>query len=516
MARPTQFQKLSLQLDAENKKLKDKLAKTKAQMAEVKTGASKMGKGFGSSMDQMGGKAGALQGQMKGLLSSVANMNPAVLGLAGVVGAAGLAFKDLTAFTNTWEGSLTDAGRELKAVQTGLSSFITLASQQRGKALAEGGIFGWIKEATSQLVGLTNGMTLAAAAVQVGIAGVVNDALLDFQKGVLGSTVEIAKLGAETRALQNQFRNTGLIPEDRLKAIEGFKAKSLELFKIQRANAEKELAFLEQEAQLTLNDFEANLKIEQTKAKIFQLQDAFNRMIGKTVEQENQVLNAIKKQQEIKKAASVAALPELEAIKPGSTITGNENAGLKERIGLTTMLATSAASLHEETKLQQAEVITGYATMSEVIGNVANGISNVRDNWAAMTATVASGIAQSIPLIQNVIKATKALFIAKQAEANAGAIAASQSIPFPGNLVAMATSLAAVAASIAPFVGSFARGTNFIPRDGMAMVHQGEQILNRGEATRGNKIVLAGNWTIDGRMIRFVLDEDDRITGNTF
>jgi hypothetical protein len=199
----------------------------------------------------MGGKAGALQGQMKGLIGSLGNMNPLVAALGGVAAAAGLAFQDLTAFTNTWEGSLTDAGRELKAVQTGFSTFITLASEQRGKALAEGGIFGWIKEAGSQLMGLTNGVTQAALGAQVGLASIVNDALLDFQKGVLGSTVEVAKLGAETRALQNQFRNTGLIPEDRLKAINEFKEKALALFEIQRGNAERELAFLEEQSKLT-------------------------------------------------------------------------------------------------------------------------------------------------------------------------------------------------------------------------------------------------------------------------
>ena len=167
-------------------------------------------------------------------------------------------------------------------------------------------------------------------------------------------------------------------------------------------------------------------------------------------------------------------------------------------------------------KEKQAEVNSGWVSMAQIIGSVANGIANARDNWAAMGATVLSGVGQMVPQIKKVIAASKALFVAKQAEAVAGSVAASQSVPFPGNLVAMATSIGAVLASIAPFVGSFARGTNFIPRDGLAMVHQGEKILNRGEATRGNKIVLAGNWTIDGRMIRFILDEDDRITGNTF
>lgn len=55
-------------------------------------------------------------------------------------------------------------------------------------------------------------------------------------------------------------------------------------------------------------------------------------------------------------------------------------------------------------------------------------------------------------------------------------------------------------------VKSFARGTKFIPSDGLVMAHRGEQILNKGEVTRGGNTVLAGDWVIRGSDLHFVQD----------
>jgi hypothetical protein len=142
MARPTQYQKLSLQLDAENKKLKAKLAQSKTQMSRLKGEAAGLQKGFGKSFDQIGGKAGMLKGQFTSLVNTVGSIHPAVLAFTGGIAALGLAFKDLTAFTETWEGALSDAGRSLASLQTGTQSFWKLASEQRGHG-SGGGCFDW-------------------------------------------------------------------------------------------------------------------------------------------------------------------------------------------------------------------------------------------------------------------------------------------------------------------------------------------------------------------------------------
>jgi hypothetical protein len=508
MARPTQYQKLSLQLDAENKKLKDKLKKTQDQIRGIKNESAKMGKGFGQSMDQLGGKAGQLKNQVSGLVNSIGAMNPAVLGLAGVGAAAGLAFQDLTAYTKTWEGSLSDAGREMAAVQTGFKTFIGKAAELRGKALAEGGIFGWIKEGLSQLTGLQTGATQAALGVQTAIASIVNDAMLEWQQSILDTTVKTGELRAETQELYNQFRDKALMPEDRLKAIDTFKSKALELFEIQKGNAEKELKFLEEQSKLQGNSFEDNLRIEQVKASIADLERQYQKMLGRTVEFQSSITNELKKQ----KIALVDFAQIYEDTFGNISVTnllGDAVSGLDtQNMGFVDMFEMPEEKAEEFKNLvgeAQQEVTAGWMNMADVIGTVSTGIATAKDNWAAMAAVVLSGIGQIIPAIDNIVKATKVLMAAKQAEGVASAAAAGAGLPFPLNLAAIATGVATVISTIAPFVGSFARGTNYVARTGMAEVHQGEKILRKNQSMDGfGDMQLVAS--VSGDQLNFILN----------
>ena len=198
------------------------------------------------------------------------------------------------------------------------------------------------------------------------------------------------------------------------------------------------------------------------------------------------------------------------------------NEQLSDEIDLKNQLAEIDASRLANTidwgelvKETQTEVIGGYVTMAEIIGRVANGIANAKGNWAAMAATVVSGIAQMIPQIKSVILATKALFVAKQAEAVAGAAASSQSIPFPGNLVALAASVGAVLASIAPFVGSFETGTDFVPFTGMAQLHKGEAVIPAAENKGGKSLHITGKLVAEGEDLVYVFNEVNRKIDNT-
>ena len=86
-------------------------------------------------------------------------------------------------------------------------------------------------------------------------------------------------------------------------------------------------------------------------------------------------------------------------------------------------------------------------------------------------------------------------------------------IPFPGNLIAIATGVATVLGTIAPFIGSFAKGIDFVPQTGMALLHKGEKVVTASENKGGGGQLVA---IVSGTDLKFVIDEENRKTNNTF
>lgn len=457
MARPTQYQKLSLQLDAENQKLKQKLQDTRSQINKMRSDTTGMSKSFVNSFGQLGGPVGNLNNRFSGLVSQLTSLNPLVLGLGAAAGAGAIAFQDLTAYTETWEGALSDAGRELASVKTGISSFFDLAAQQRGKALAEGGIFGWVKEGIGQLQGLMTGQTQAALGAQIGVAGVVNDALLEWQKGLLETTVKTRELRAETQTLYNQFRDKALMPEERLKAVDEYKRKALELYEIQKQNAENELEYLLEQSKLSGNSFQDNLKIQEVKANIADLEREYQKLLGRTIEYENSIVGELQKQKDQK--IQMVLGPELQKkspvddLKAQAAARDQENKSLNKTIQLENRKQSQARTFADELKEIRAGSIKGL---------------------------IMEGIAAAI---------SHAL----------------RDVPFPFNLIA-ATGAGVAAQALFSKLPSFAVGTDYVPRDMIAQIHKGERIVPAAQNKAGSNVT----FEIRGDSLYGVLDEYNR------
>jgi len=519
MARPTQYQKLSLQLDAENQKLKSKLEQTKAQMRGLRQQANDMRKGFGSSFDAMGGKAGMLKNQVTGLIGQISSLHPGVLALAGIAGMLGLAFKDLTSYTQTWEGALSDAGRKLASIQTGMSSFWKLASEQRGKALAEGGIFGWIGETIDQLQGLTTGMTQAAVATQVGVASIVNDAMLTWQQGLLKTTVGTTKLRAETQELYNQFRDKALIPEDRLKAVETYKKKALELYQIQKTNAENEIAYLQEQSKLSGNSYEDNLKIEQKKAEIYTLEKEYLRLVGRSIEYENSITKELEAQSRLKKEINFEELKSKKPIADKKSFkeeAQERQEAIDIRVAQEQKLANDIlainAKLAEDSKTLSDRLAEASKTSFEIAMENAKSWAN---GIAEATARSGAGINDFINEIRRAAKETISVYLSQAVAAMVtGAIRDTSlaSGPF-GFLVAPIAAAGAAALANSAFdalIPSFAVGTDYVPRDMLAQIHKGERIIPASQ-NKPQQLVAE----VRGSDLYFVLTEYDRKRGNT-
>ena len=83
---------------------------------------------------------------------------------------------------------------------------------------------------------------------------------------------------------------------------------------------------------------------------------------------------------------------------------------------------------------------------------------------------------------------------------------------FPGNLIAIATGVATVLGTIAPFIGSFANGIDFVPKTGLAQVHKGEKITPAAQNNgNGNQLVAV----VSGEDLHFLRTEYERKTANS-
>ena len=130
-------------------------------------------------------------------------------------------------------------------------------------------------------------------------------------------------------------------------------------------------------------------------------------------------------------------------------------------------------------------VKTTYQGIADTIGGVGNVISQLDVAWAKMTATMLNGISQIIPMLVAEQGAQSSLAISK-------GVASASGIPYPFNLIAIATTIASILTALAtqPFAeGGIVGGTSFKGDKIYARLNSGEMVLNgRQQANLFNMI----------------------------
>ena len=130
-------------------------------------------------------------------------------------------------------------------------------------------------------------------------------------------------------------------------------------------------------------------------------------------------------------------------------------------------------------------VKTTYQGIADTIGGVGNVISQLDVAWAKMTATMLNGISQIIPMLVAEQGAQSSLAISK-------GVASASGIPYPFNLIAIATTIASILTALAtqPFAeGGIVGGTSFKGDKVYARLNSGEMVLNgRQQANLFNMI----------------------------
>ena len=143
-------------------------------------------------------------------------------------------------------------------------------------------------------------------------------------------------------------------------------------------------------------------------------------------------------------------------------------------------------------------VKTTYQGIADTIGGVGNVISQLDVAWAKMTATMLNGISQIIPMLVAEQGAQSSLAISK-------GVASASGIPYPFNLIAIATTIASILTALAtqPFAeGGIVGGTSFKGDKVYARLNSGEMVLNgRQQANLFNMINNGG--LIGGGQVTF-------------
>lgn len=118
------------------------------------------------------------------------------------------------------------------------------------------------------------------------------------------------------------------------------------------------------------------------------------------------------------------------------------------------------------------------AFMAQQFGMLGSAIGGTTGSFLQMASTL-------LNLVPQLIAQIVALTAAKQGEAMASGIAASQSVPFPLNLVSIAATVGAIIAAFAKIpkfaTGGIVPGTSFIGDKNIIRVNSGEEILTRND-----------------------------------
>lgn len=187
----------------------------------------------------------------------------------------------------------------------------------------------------------------------------------------------------------------------------------------------------------------------------------------------------------------------LPSIAPDTSQLDNMNSSLQTQ-------AEKIKGIREETNQLQTEKIL---SLSDSFGSLGNSIGGATGEFFTMVSSILSMIptliAQISALTVAQVSGSQAITAAKGSEAIASGTAASQSVPFPLNLIALAATIGAIISALAtPIKGKHAfggviPGTSFAGDKVLTRVNSGEEILtandprhvkNGGKNTTGSGI----------------------------
>lgn len=160
-------------------------------------------------------------------------------------------------------------------------------------------------------------------------------------------------------------------------------------------------------------------------------------------------------------------------------------------------------------------------TTSGSVSQMGSAFNNLGSAIGGATGEVMGFIGQSIQGIAQLIPQIASLFVAQQAEAEAGVATGASKLPFPASIIAMAAGIASVVAMFAKMPkfaeGGIVGGSSYTGDKIIARLNSGEGVLtkegvNNLHALAGTANELKGSvkFEIDGKTIKGVLDNTNK------
>lgn len=566
MARPTQFQKLSLQLDAENKKLKSKLQNTKKSLGGISSAARKMGGAIAAAFAvgaivNFGREAMQLAGVAEGVTAAFSRLNRPDL-LNNLRKATRGTVSDLELMKNAVKAD------NFKVPLDKLASFFEFAtkrSAQTGesvKFLVDSIVNGIGRKSTLVMDNL--GISAAELQAEIKKTGDFGKAAGNIIERELAKAGDVATTSAQKMAswgatIDNIKVTVGTELNKALNALAPLVDKLMKgMIKGFKWAADNGRALANEFITLFNESFAFRLVIES-------LGFVFKTVFATIKAVIMSIWELLKTTKDLFIAAFTPGKSFADAIKKGfenikniwiglgedtakAFNQGIENIELKEKLPLLPT-GEKKKEIIQEAKVLGEEVVKAFKATIENpdIVFLGEGLADeVADVWvpiseqvqklrdiAAIASTAIQELGSSLvntmfagksaamsfgdtmkQWATNLLKQLAAVLIKAVAVAGVLTALGLSTLSFGSiikNVIAGTKSMAELTD-----VKSFARGTKFIPEDGLVMAHRGEQIMNRGEVTRDNNGGGQVEFIIRGDVLHGVLDEFGRRRTNSF
>lgn len=422
-------------------------------------------------------------------------------GIGALIVGIGLAVGALTSyFKNTEEGQIV-----FKKVMNNVKSYVEPVLQmfgRFGKALVQlfkGDFAGAWDTAKEAITGV--GDQIVENQKHVGELNRIEEEYIQNKRKFLLENKQLEAEIAEARRIANDEDNYSA--SERARYINEAIEKQKQLAANKQKLADQELKIEEIKASFGDNDIATNDKLAELKSRQYEItreqemaikrmgedQQRINRELSAQIENQRIINAQIQDRKEMEsvglKLAPIKQPVKLEVQNPDESLKGVGEIVKSNAEKIQLMNEAMAVAASEDQVMMINSLSSSFSTLGSAIGGTTG-------NFISMAGTILEQIptliGQISALTTSQVASSQAITVAKGSEALASGTAASQAVPFPGNLIALAATIASIVGALKTNLkfatGGIVPGASFTGDKVLAGLNSSEMVLNQGQQSR--------------------------------